>query len=401
MKKNTISRAVVNTVVNELDKETRLPAAGELVFKDFDSLRTFALQQQDTDIWETQAINGLEIIPVGNYPIFAQDVIDKNGLSMSVDEMRDFMENDGFLLKASGCETMPLRYTAVRGMRDRAGLNGSAFSVLSRDETAMILNTCYRRWGNKCLVLKRDGAIGALHSGDDNDYSPLPMGSLLEIFEEETRAAFSGCEYEGGFMSHEFCGACFRVKDANASKAFATAIRSLGYDEKDVTLYVRFSSSDVALCGANLAVLVKTGGVTMQIGNALSLTHKSKHSVEDFRQNCQKVHALYKDGAERMDALTHVTLSHPIGCLKGVSKKLGIPKKYFTNAEKQSLSLLDTIEVNISDQPTAFELYYYLWNIIPEMKNSDASNKQIVDMQENLTRALYIDWKEFDCECEW
>lgn len=400
MKKNIISRVIVNKVVDDISTETKLPEAGELVFKDYETLKAFALKQQEEDIWESQPVNGLEIIPVGDYPIFAQDVITKYGLAMDEDAMREFMECDGYLLKAAG-KVMPLRYTAIRGMRDRAGLNGSAYSVLTRDETAMILNTCYHRWGNKCLILKRDGAIGAMHSGDENDYSPLPMGSLLEIFEEETKAAFSGCEYEGGFMSHEFCGASFRVKDANASKAFAAAIRSLGYDEKDVTLYVRFSSSDVALCGANLAVLMKAGGVTMQIGNALSLTHKLKHSVDDFRQNCQKVHALYKDGAERMDALTHIFISHPIGCLKGVAKKLGIPKKYFTNAEKQSLSLLDTIEVNISDQPTAFEIYYYLWNIISEMKNSDASNKQIVDMQENLTRALYIDWKEFDCECEW
>ena len=403
MKKETSYYQPIFSVeeVKEVEK-AKLPSCGELRFGSFEELKNFALRQQKEDNWTTCAINELRVEPLDKAPILADEEIHRLGLSVSLEEMQEAMENEGMLLSYPGMDKPCLiRHTAIRGLRDRAGLNGPAYAMLSREETTHILNTCYAKWPSLCKVLFRDNAVTAVHSGDSNDYCILPMGDLLTELQDGLAAQFDTVEFVNGFISHEFCGCRIKVRNPDSSKLFTKALAAVGYSVDDAELIVRFSSSDVALCGANLSTSILVDNNEILLGSLLSVPHKHQATVAKFTENVLKVNSLYKDASEKMETLADVTIHHPGGCFKGIVKKLGIPKKYIIAALNDQISVLDKLEMNTGSQCTALDLYFYLWEIVPKVRALSSDSQKIFDLQENISRALYMPWDEYDCEFNW
>lgn len=403
MKKETSYYKTIFVAKDVTEVESaKLPTCGELRFGRFEDLLEFAVRQQTKDEWTSCSIDELHVESLDKAPILAEAEIKRLGLNVSLEEMQEAMENEGLLLfypgKDNGCI---VRHTAIRGLRDRAGLNGPAYGVLTREETANILNTCYSKWHNLCNVLFRDGEVTAVHSGDPNDYAVLPMGDLLTEFKQGLDSQFETVEFVNGFISHESCGCRMKVKNQESSKLFAKALSSIGYSVDDAELMVRFSSSDVALCGANLTASILVEKNEIILGSPLSVPHKHRARVESFAENVQRVNSLYKDASKKMDDLSDVTIHHPSGCFKGIVKKLGIPKKYITATLNGQESVLDKLEANTGSQCSALEIYFYLWEIVPKVKALSTDSQKIFDLQENISRALYMPWNEYDCEFNW
>lgn len=390
---------------NKMMKERMLPETGELVFRDgIDELIDFTKELQARDAWKRLETRDVKVTPLDDIPILLDCVRDELSLTGYDDDViRECMENEGCVLTLPLSEggNIPIRYTAIRGIRDRAGINGPVFAKLSRYENADILNTALKHWGNQCLVLLRDQKITAVHSGDENDYAVLPQGDLFEAFRDGLREMFGETNtfFKGGFVSHELSGCDIEIEGGASSKAFQKALSEIG-ESSDVELITQLRVSDIATNGANIYPMIKSGDEYLQAGNALKLTHKNRHTISDFKQNVAQIMSLYRDGADKMNELASTAIRHPVGCLRAVAKKLGIPRKYIQSTGSDT-GIADLLYMHGADESSAFEIYYYLCKVISMMRESGAINKEIFNMQENISRALYLNWVEYDTETDW
>ena len=372
-------------------------------FNEFDPMIEFATKQQESDVWRKCYTKEVTIKPLANCPICIDSIIEDNNISGSNEAVIEAMADTQLLatFPLNGNRTAPVKYTAVRSIRERAGLNGPAFNILGSEDTANILNTCLKEWNGYSLVLYRDDMVTAVHSGNEGDYSVLPMGDLLSELKLGLQESFGddSVNFISGYSDDEITIASLEISSRACEKPFEKAIESIGYDSKDAKIMLRFSSSDVALSGANIVPMLKINDNLLQIGERLSVTHKNKHSVDDFAKNVSLTFAMFKEAGERIAKMQQVQIKHPIGCIKAVAKKLGIAKKWVVEKENSVCEMLNCD--GVTSESNAFELYYYLWGIIGEMKSSNATPLEIFNMQENLARSLFLDWEVFDHETDW
>ena len=99
-------------------------------------------------------------------------------------------------------ELFPVRATAWKGLLDRAKINGTALPKLPRNELVGVLNACLHLFQSEALLLIRDEKVSAVHSGDEVDYSILPIDELLEGLQENLDKRFPGNEFECGYSDH-------------------------------------------------------------------------------------------------------------------------------------------------------------------------------------------------------
>ena len=393
-----------------MKSERLLPEVGELSFGTLTEIVDFTGRLQEKDTWKRVGTNELRVLPISDNPLslfMSGNDNEKERLGLQEyddDVVLECMENEGCVISLPKSEggNIPVRYTAIRGIRDRAGINGPVFNRLNRYENADILNTALRYWGSQCLVLVRDQKVTAVHSGDAGDYSVLPQGDLFRAFREGLSEMFGeeNLEFSGGFVGHELSGCDVRILHTTASRAFARAFALIGESLDGMEPCIRLRVSDIATNGANLYPILKSPDREIQVGSALKLTHKYGHGISDFSLNLSRVMSLYRDGADRMNALSAIPIRDPEGCIRNAARKLGLPKRYITgNPEEPGAA--DLLSMYGADKTNAFEVYYYLFSIVDMMARKGLSGREIFNMQENISRALYLDWAELDCACEW
>ena len=97
--------------------------------------------------------------------------------------VEDTVANLGLALRVNG-GLRPVRETAYKGLLDRAKISGSALAKLNRKDLADVLNVCLQlHQKQQALVLVRGEKVSAVHSGDEKDYSILPIDELLETLQ--------------------------------------------------------------------------------------------------------------------------------------------------------------------------------------------------------------------------
>lgn len=103
--------------------------------------------------------------------------------------MEDTAENLGLAVRVDG-ELYPARMTAYKSLLDRAKIGGNSLPKLHREILAEVLNSCLNLYSSDALVLVRDEKVAAVHSGDEVDYSILPIDELLRTLRQNSMIAF-------------------------------------------------------------------------------------------------------------------------------------------------------------------------------------------------------------------
>lgn len=130
----------------------------------------------------------------------------------SEEAVKDTAENLGLAMRVNG-ELYPVRMTAYKSLLDRAKIGGTALPRLSREVLAEVLNECLKLYSADALLLIRDEKISAVHSGDEVDYSVLPIDEQLKVLQAKLDARFSGNEFESGYCDHSLVSASWRMPD--------------------------------------------------------------------------------------------------------------------------------------------------------------------------------------------
>ena len=309
--------------------------------------------------------------------------------------VEDTIQNVGLALRVNG-ELRPVRDTAYRGLLDRAKISGSALAKLRRQDLADTLNVClqlHRR--QNALLLIRDEKISAVHSGDEKDYSILPIDKLLEILQDNLNMRFTGNQFEKGYKTHSLTGATWKLpaQTDNLLEKYSKHLETIGKKQLAHKLVpgIQFSTSDTGVASAKVsALLLGLSECPIHIGSCVAVDHRHKNTVENFKESLDMLFAQYGDNIKKMEKLLDITLFYPVNAMTRICKQLVMPKKEATEAIAKFQAIFgDGIA-------TAHDVFIAMQEIPYLLKIKQTPESKILEVQENMARALSLHWTDFD-----
>lgn len=316
------------------------------------------------------------------------------GFALCVGEeaINDTTEHLGLALKVNG-ELYPVRETAYKTLLDRAKIGGSILPKLSRETLANVLNECLHLSSTEALVLIRDEKVSAVHSGDETDYSILPIDTLLKKLTEKLEERFPGSEFEQGYSDHAITSGLWKL--SRRKELLGTYLKTLSayHDKTELNKLVpgvRFITSDTGVASAKVSALLLGGHYPIHIGGCIAVDHRHKTSVEDFEKAMDQLFAQFGNSIKRLEQLLEVYLNYPVNAMIRVCKKLALPKK-------AALEAIDLFENTYGGGvATAHDVFMAMQEILFLLKCENTPQSKMLAVEENMARALTLDWSAYD-----
>lgn len=307
----------------------------------------------------------------------------------------DTMENTSLLLKVNG-ETYPVRSCAIKSILERARISGHALNKVSKSIFTQILNYCMDVASGDSLIKVADDKVSAVHGGDPKDYAILEILPLVQCVRSILDRDFAGNHFLTANFDHSIVTAIWSL-DGQANELMETYRQAVA--EKGVTEAMsarpglRFTTSDVGVSAANLYPILLLGGSNriIPLGDPLKLDHKNGADLDAFASSMDQLYACFKESIERQQQLLDVEIRYPYTTMLGVLKRIGITKK-------MSYEVADLFagQSGVSSGCNAYQLYLAMSDVIFLAQCEGASAYRIAQLEENIARALRINWHEYD-----
>lgn len=310
------------------------------------------------------------------------------------DILEDTEKNTNLLLKVNG-ETYPVRNCAIQTILSRARVSGYGLRDLETATYAKVVNYCLKVAKGDALIKIADGKVSAVHGGDEHDYSILDMREIFATTSEYLQVHFKGSEYmEGsGMYDHSIVSATWKLGgNQELLDTYRKALRDNGLEDKVEAPALRLTSSDVAASGANLypILICESSSRTISLGSPIKLAHEKRATLTDFRNNLSLICSRYQDAITNLSILMDIEIRHPSNCLRLVMRKIGIRKKLINQ-------VVELYEAQNGTGPcTAHDLYYAMNEASFFGACEGLQGHSIIKLEEDITRALSLDWKEYD-----
>ena len=309
--------------------------------------------------------------------------------------VEDTVANLGLALRVNG-GLRPVRETAYKGLLDRAKISGSALAKLDRKDLADVLNVCLQlHQKQQALVLVRGEKVSAVHSGDEKDYSILPIDELLETLQGNLDERFEGNEFESGYSSYSLTSAFWKLPKQKKELLgkYAKHLKTIGKAclAHKLVPGIQFTTSDTGIASAKVsALLLGVSNEPIHIGSCIAVDHRHKKTVENFSEALDLLFAQFGDNIKKLEKLLDVTLLYPVNAMTRVCKELVMPKK-------EAVEAIAMFESVYGDKPaTAHDVFMSMQEIPYLLKLNNASEGKILMVQENMARALNLNWADFD-----
>ena len=307
----------------------------------------------------------------------------------------DTMENTSLLLKVNG-ETYPVRSCAIKSILERARISGHALNKVSKSIFTQILNYCMDVTSGDSLIKVADDKVSAVYGGDPKDYAILEILPLVQCVRSILDRDFAGNHFLTANFDHSIVTAIWSL-DGQANELMETYRQAVA--EKGVTEAMsarpglRFTTSDVGVSAANLYPILLLGGSNriIPLGDPLKLDHKNGADLDAFASSMDQLYACFKESIERQQQLLNVEIRYPYTTMLGVLKRIGITKK-------MSYEVADLFagQSGVSSGCNAYQLYLAMSDVIFLAQCEGASAYRIAQFEENIARALRINWHEYD-----
>ena len=155
---------------------------------------------------------------------------------------------------------------------------------------------------------------------------------------------------------------------------------------------VRLTTSDVAASGVNLfpMLLCDIGNGTISLGKPIALAHTGGADITRYLNNLKLLFSRYQDTIADMTRLMDIEIHNPMNCLRLAMQKVGIRKKLINE-------VAELFESQNGNGPcTAHDIYYAINEASFFAACEGMQGCGIIGLEEQITRALQLDWKEFD-----
>ncbi len=361
-------------------------------FDSFASMYSFHEQQESESRWTRCKVNELAVEPLSkDSPLFAD--LSQFAPTVGEEAVKDTATNLGLALKVEG-EIYPIRETAYKTLLDRAKINGTALPKLSREKLADFLTSCMRLFAGEALVLIRDEKISAVHSGDETDYSILPIDQLLEILQAKLNARFPGNVFTSGYMDHAISSAAWSMpaqKD-DLLGVYTKSLEAHGQAKlaNRIMPGIRFTTSDTGIASAKVSALLLGGPTPIHIGSCLAVDHRNQKKVGDFDDILNELFAQFGNSVKQLQKLLDIQLEYPINAMTRICKRLSMPKK----AAVEAIKMFEMAYGGGS--ATAHDVYLAMQEIMFTLKSEKVPESKLLAVEENLARALTVKWSDYD-----
>ncbi len=362
------------------------------LFSAFEDLLDYHNAQAANSRWVRSKVKDLQIEPlgsssplVGNLAAFA--------VGTTQDAVDDTVDNLGLAVRVNG-DLYPIRMTAYKSLLDRAKIGGTVLPKLSREVLAMLLNECLKMYSAEALLLIRDEKVSAIHSGDEVDYSVLPINELLITLRAKLDVRFTGNQFEQAYCDHAMTSASWTMPDQKEDLlgAYAKTLAAQGKSTMagKLTPGIRFSTSDTGVGSAKVSALLMGGQHPIHIGGCVGVDHRHGKKVEDFDKVLDQLFAQFGDSIAKLQALLEIHLDFPINAMTRVCKKLSLPKKAAVEA-------IAMFEMAYGTGPaTAHDVFLAMQEIPFILKSEHCPENKLLTIEENMARALTLKWSDFD-----
>ena len=358
-------------------------------FGTFDEMRSYHEELSRESLWLRCAVRELRVMPVtsesapwyGYAPCVSEDAV------------ADTAQNLGLAVHVCG-EAYPLRQTAWKSLLDRAKLSGSVLPKLSREKLADILNECFKLHSSDALALVRCEKVSALHSGDEADYSVLPIGELLSTVSAKLNERFPGRVFISGYTDHALTGAEWtmpgqRDELLKTYEAMLT-VRGKGAMAARLTPGIRFMTSDTGVSSAKVSAMLMGAQYPIHIGGCVEVEHRHKSTVVDFELVMDQLFAQFTGSVAKLQKLLDIHLDYPVNAMTRVCKYMRLPKK----AAPEAISMFEMATGGAS--ATAHDVFMALQEIPFILSTEHTPQGKLLVVEENLARALTLRWSDYD-----
>ena len=373
-----------------------------IVIDDQKEMVSFFARQKNTDAWVRVLTNELSTLPLENAPLFLDQIMEEHKITVPSEAMEDCMNDMQLMLHFpwdNKLRTIPLRYTALRSLCDRAGISGMSImcyedkpyhSPITPKERAETLSMFLQHFKNKALVLVRDDKVSAVMSGDEKEYSIMPVADLLEVLLEKLPEKYSECTFLFCQTSHEITRVTFKINDWQMEKELRDSIgeSSVKVDVSKANFILTMITSDIGRNSVTLIPELVTGDVSIRIGEPIKLRHKGCN-MDDFREKCGMIYSMFVDSERMMAELAEVKIEKADKVLEELSNNADLPIRSLKRAQ-------ELMADECGENCTGFEIYYYMYWIcndhkqFMEDKRKPLSLQQIFDLQEKAARQLRV-----------
>ncbi|MDO5387330.1 MAG: hypothetical protein Q4F75_08710 [Pseudomonadota bacterium] len=378
-------------------KNERLREGCAKYFSTLEDALAYFKVQKETDEWSRITIRNIQLVPLENCPILLDSIMDGYGISEDVgkEAVEEEMNGSGLLMTyptKKGLRTVPVRSMAFTSLCDRAKITGTALTLIQPDELAKILNTGFRIWDQKALVLFRDEKVSTVQAGDPKDYVVLPVYDLLGCLKASLDKNFPGYTVIQAGVTQMYTTVSISLK--SQAKGLLQKLNHALLDagkqpfSSDSYPVLDFITSDVGRAGANLYPYLLDRGNHIRIGSPLCVAHKNGASITDFENNCDALFSMYTAAAESLEKLLKIPVKLPEDCYMHVAKRLNLSKK----AAEKAVAEFEQIR---PIECTAYDIYMGLWLIV-KYTNTEGNQETILNLEENISRGLKLKYNEFD-----
>ena len=174
--------------------------------------------------------------------------------------------------------------------------------------------------------------------------------------------------------------------------SYQEALEEHGIDMQIYAPALRLITSDVAAKSVTLypMLICNSHNQTLNLGKPIRLEHSGTADIEAFKKKLKLLYSRYQDAIADVEKLLNIPIRYPKNCLVGILKKMAIGKKLGSK-------VVESYVARCGEQPTsAHELYYALSEASFIAACEGLSSTRILQIEEEITKALHYDWSEFD-----
>lgn len=361
-------------------------------FDSYEQMLDYHRKQSATSSWQRCKVSDLEVSPLD----WSSSLVGKLGLfapGISQEAVEDTADNLGLAMMVDH-QYYPIRGTAYKSLLDRAKIGGTALAKLSRTALADVLNACLRLYHAEALLLLRDEKVAAVHSGDEMDYSVLPVDVLLEVLQKKLDIRFPGSVFEEGYCDHSLVSASWSMPGQKEEllEDYKKILEEQGQKAMAAKFMpgIRFITSDTGVASAKVSALLVGGQHPIHIGGCISVDHRHKKGVADFADKLDQLFAQFGDSVAKLQKLMEIPLDYPVNAMTRVCKKLSMPKKAAVEA-------IAMYEMASGGAPaTAHDVFMAMQEIPYILKTQNTPQAKMLIVEENMARALSLRWSEYD-----
>ena len=362
-------------------------------FHSLADMMTYHAEQAKSSMWERTEVNNLCVEPLDeDSPLYGDP--SQFNTTVSEDAVKDTARNLGLAIMTCG-RLYPVRDTAYKSLVDRAKIYGTALPKLRRKILADTLNECLSlQKSAKALLLIRNQKVSAVHSGDEKDYSILPIDELMESLKAKLDENFPGSVFESGYSDHSLTSAAWSLPDQK-DDLLGSYHKTLAAQGKAALVAklmpgIRFSTSDTGMASAKASALLIGLRYPIHIGGMVATEHRKQTKVGDFQNDLDMLFAQFRNSVKHLEKLTAVFLDHPVNAMTAVCKKLSMPKK-------TALEAIAMFEMAYGGgTASAHDVFMAMQEIMFMLKTENTPESKMLLLEESMARALTLNWPHYD-----